>query len=436
MNHQAYSPSQIAHTVDFGRLKATMGEIRRGNLNSLNDEIRDRSSDLQTPLQRQDIIDWVNSLSFEGRSLVIDAILRREKENILDNRKTKLDFMPQAETKEVEAAARELNLNWIAYYDSFFKFSNGSMRVKKVKSMDPVLQEVADEADSPEAAQELFKSLCGESESSEVYEHAAGDLPAPIIGKLDYTPKPRLIRFTSSSEVYFEFWTLGSENSIHDAKRGETIYVYDVIRSMINLDIDKGIIQYSSDKNSQAHMRNLLETFAENFTFSGGDEYYTDGGMFADPVAESFDDVDISRQDIADIRSSLAVITTFESFQGQNSTISFSSSQKKDVENEPNHDVFDGNPIRRANVQLLFDDPQNDCDFLSPETVTDVVAVDDDTNIDEILHELEDEPDIESPEYITVSMHVEKNTIRIDKERLKPDTRRRVFKLIAEELGW
>lgn len=431
-----YSDASIIRSVQYGTLDSLLKQIRRNrsDFDKSEIELADRLSD--EPYTKN-IISELNKFDPQRREKLIKKFVRRQVGSTLNKIDSKIDFIENTTVDSLQDAIDHLNLLDATYYDSFFKFANTSHHIYSITGNSSIFHKISQQARSAEEAQILFQEEVKKSDDiDELYVQAAAEVPSPIIGDLNHEPKPRLIKFETPERIYIEYWSEGAQESVYDATRGKEIYYNSLKRSIIHIQVDNNIIEYGSTDKTKKHRESVIRHLSTEFSFSK--EMMSDGGSTILKSENDLEEVVIDANDLITVIKRIGTISTFESFDGQNATIDYSSIDRRNVQEEPTRDkALEDRRIRRVNTQILFDltDRQNP-KFISPTFIRESLDFTRDANINDYVNAIEKQTEYENVDHITVSLHEEKNTLRIDKERLTPSTRMYVFDLIGDELGW
>ena len=427
------TPKEVADVVDLGSVKTKFRAILDGEEDAIERDVREPVASIGRPDSREDFNEWFDDLSEEQQNAIADVLKKAQKEKILQNRKYKITYFQSTDFKESHKVRDDIDLSEAVYYDSYFKFSNGSMTICSVESMDPLLERISNQAGSREEAQEMFRKGAEDRDISVDYIKAARDVPLPLVDAIENNPRPRVVRFETPSELYIELWSFGKEENIYNPEQGETLSFKSRARSQIRIHIDRGLVEYTSTRGTKAHQETDLNHIESVFSF--GDEIETDGGnrVRSGPIEPQ----DITSDEIWDVIQNIGVFSTLEAFEAQNATISYSSVNKRDVKKGPGRDnIKKDTKLRRANVQILIEDPVDKCEFIEPSQIFSTYDFDDDDNIEKVKKELTDKEGYNALEAFTISLHAKNDTLQIDKESCQPSTRTKVFNLVMEELGW
>jgi hypothetical protein len=428
---------QVANVIDLGTVRDKFSNIIQGKEDAIDSEVQRSVADLGVPSSRDAFYKWMNQLDEEVANKVAVILLRSEKRNILRSRKRKSSFIEDSEFSDVDKIADDLFLNQVAYYDSFFKFSNMSQTVYSV-DMDDGLKRISDQSENKQEAQKQFREYA-EDQLPKEYVEAAGEIPNPLIGQMERSPKPRILNFEDTNQLFIEYWSLGTETEIYHPQRGETLEFRGRVRSQVRIYIDSELVEYASTRKAQGQQIKIENHVSDVFDFE--QQTATDGGQ----SKETADDEpnlltryknNIDSSDISDVINNIGIISTLETFQSQNATIRYSSVNKRDVSEGPNHDDIENDTkYRRANVQILIEDPAGKCRYISPDEVNRNFTFPKDASMRDIKETMH-EDNYQNLSSIPISLNSKNNTVLFDRENYSPSTRKTVFNLVTDQLGW
>lgn len=430
---------QVANVVDLDHVKEKFSNILAGEEDAIDTEVQTAVKEIGVPRNREAFYDWINQLDEDVEEKIVDILLRSEKRNILRARKRKAPFIESSEYSDVDNIADDLQLIDVAYYDAFFKFANMSQTVYSV-DVGPEFSNISENSETVEDAKENFSSYA-ERNLPEEYSQAIGDIPSPLVGQVERKPKPRLIQFEDPSQIFIEYWSLGKMKDVYHPQRGETLNFRGLVRSQVRIYIDEELVEFTSTRKTQGHRIKIENHLSDAFDFDK--EAATDGGKSVgtettEDEAQTLSNhkKTIDSDDISSIINSIGIISTLETFQSRNATIRYSSVNKRDVSEGPNHDDVESNTkYRRANVQILIEDPGDKCRFVSPDEVNSKFTFAEDASMRDIINRMH-EDDYENLSAIPISLNAKENTLLFDQENYTPSTRKTVFNLVAGELGW
>lgn len=432
MSFQA-TPKEVADVVDLDAIRRKFVSITEGEEDAIERDVREPVAEIGPPESREEFNEWFEELSENQKESIAEVLEKAQKEKILESRKYKIPYFQSTDFKESHKVRDDIELSEAVYYDSYFKFSNGSMTICSVDSMDPLLQRISEETDNRKEAQTMFREESKESRISEDYIKAARSVPLPLVNELENNPRPRVLRFEKPSVLYIELWSFGKEKNVYNPTQGETLSFKSRARSQVRIYIDRGLIEYTSTRGTKAHQETDLNHIESVFSFD--DDLQTDGGVQS--RSGPLEPQDITSDEIWSVIQNIGVFSTLEAFEAQNATISYSSVNKRDVKKGPGRDnIKKDTKLRRANVQILIEDPVDECQFIDPGDIFGTYDFDDDDNIETVKKELTDKEGYNELEAFTISLHAKNDTLQIDKESCQPNTRSKVFNLVMDELEW
>jgi len=441
------NPAKFVDVVDLRTLRRTLKGIKSGEADCrtevvetveqlfLNDnELRPRS----------EIRDQLNEADVELVDTIENLVTKSYKEEILEglDADNLLSHISGHTSTSIEILSEELSLREIEYLQSHFKFVDRSTDLYSFKFQGEILENISNQASNSGEAQRILLDELKTLDNSHFFKNAAGTLPAPLVGNVDYDPKPRLVHFEDKDHLYMEFWSLGGTNPIYDVNRGDYINIDEREKTAAKVHLDSQTIEAVSTKASdEDHLNNIANRILELFETT--EEYQTDGGNLQSLISQQNTDlytsVSISDDDIDAAHDHIGIMSTLVSFRGSNNNYRATSREDSEVTTE---DIVDelaaGRDYKRSHVQVLIaaDDPMDQYSLVYPDEVEDLVDINDDMTIHEIVEEFRDESTYAQVRKFTVVLNTDKDTIRVWKSQCSPRTRRLVFHAFASELGW
>lgn len=182
----------------------------------------------------------------------------------ISSNQERLDFIEDAATSELRTVSESLSTRECYYYDSFFGYTDHTTRIYNISQIDGVLREIAENADSGDTAQNIFNNYCSDNQLSYFYA-ASEDLPAPLIGNLGNSPRPRLVHCEDDNHIYVEFWKRGNIINRFDIDSGEYQSVNTVSRPYIRIHLDSGLVEAAGDRAHQSNKK-LVSLFLKKFS--------------------------------------------------------------------------------------------------------------------------------------------------------------------------
>jgi len=433
----ASEPAQIIDALDYRTIKQALNEIQQGA--GFAEDLRTSASELGDSPDRDEIKEWL-SRHQDYAEEVANAIAINKQKSIIRSFEGKEKFVEETEQgeRDPDDIISHLSLTDTVYYNSFFKFADMSTKVFSTEYRDGIFQRISSEADSAQEAKELFQDHISENEEiDDVYLQAANDVPAPLIGQVDFNPKPRIIKFEDDDHVYFEFWSMEGERSYYDVNKGDYITIDQRARTSVRVHLDTGIMEYVSSKSSEDHRRAVIDIIVDNFWTS--DEVRTDGGLQALATGGELlhSPVTISDDDISDVKENVGLLSTLDGFRGGFTNVRLTSRNNSDVENDPDHQHFEDNrDYRLSHPQILLGERNGEYELLDRDEISGEITISPDMSAEEIVEEFAENSDYDDVHRFTVVLNTDNDTARIWKVRCSPSTRRLVFHLISDELGW
>lgn len=261
MSQSNRSPDQLDKTdrvIDSLETQAILQGLRDQD-SVLLEDLTDFSDDSDP--NRSEIKDWVKNHSEYTGDVLKDAIWGGKLYTISSNQE-RLDFIEDAATSELRTVSESLSTRECYYYDSFFGYTDHTTRIYNIAQIDGVLREIAENADSGDTAQNIFNNYCSDNQLSYFYA-ASEDLPAPLIGNLGNSPRPRLVHCEDDNHIYVEFWKRGNIINRFDIDSGEYQSVNTVSRPYIRIHLDSGLVEAAGDRAHQPNKKTCFTIFEE-----------------------------------------------------------------------------------------------------------------------------------------------------------------------------
>ena len=385
----------------------TTREIRRGLVNSDLDIDEDATrKEVLTALQTRPDADQLRQDIIEGA-----------KERILEDDHVKVDNIEGA-GQGFAVIQGNLNLRETYYYDSYFRYTDRTARVYKIPELGGVLSEIAN-AESSVAAQEMFTEHSEGNNLDDAYVQAAEDVPAPLIGNVDDSFRPRLVEFEDSNTIYVTYWKRGKTWSALDVRTGDYEKIKTLFQAILRVDLETGLIEMMSDDSQKSHKK-LVERFLSEFNDNN--------------TAVS---INIRGPDIRRAKKNLSILTSLNEFVGDEAKVRLTRNRARSVEADPaNSQMESQRDYSRSNFQILIGQESggNDWNLVNRVNIDVLDEEDEEVSMEDVISAVEEDYDDVLP--LTISLDSEKSTFRIRKKALTPSTRRQVFNLLADELNW
>jgi len=430
---------EIINVLDYRSIKSTLDKIANDEEEDINENIQQAVSEVPEYPSREQIRIWLKKQDDEVADSISSLLSLNKKKSILRNIEQKVEYIEESESNSVPILASHLTLKDVAYYESHFKFADMTAGIYGMKSKEGIFGEIYTEAETAEQAKEIFISRVLEREDiNNQYAEAADEIPTALIGDVDYNPRPRIVKFEDSNHLFIEFWSIKGKNTVYDVNEGNYITIDERARTSLRIHLDSGTIEYISTKDSSDHRKAVLDYVIEKFSLER--EVRSDGGLmsFTTDGTSLFTDIEIDSSDVIDVKKNVGLVSTLDGFRGRNTNSRLTARDSGDVENDPMHRQLErGRDYRISHPQILLGEREDgEYELVDPIEIRDDFSFDEDMSVDDIVDEIREMTDYLSVRKFTVVLNTEKNTVRIWKESCSPSTRRLVFHLLADELGW
>jgi hypothetical protein len=425
------SPTEL---LDFRDIRAAIEDIKRNEEHGLDGDLVDMVQELGENPSRREVQRWFSDLNDEYKEKIGYSFSRYQKRHILNNNEHQLDYI-SIESTGIDTLSKKLTLTETSYYDSYFNFTNNSFTLLKLRNQDGLLFDVYEEAESAEDAENKFKQAIENRNFGDAYKNTVGELPSPIVGNLDISPTPRFAVFEDLEHFYIEYWSLGEATEVFNGNEGTSFEYQPRRRSAARIHLDTGHVEVARDKNTQSHMDALKSSFSS--LCIDEDETASDGGV---QILESptglITSYNVTSEDATEIIEDMGVITTYESFQGRNATITLSSVKARDVEEsfDSLDDIKENYPLQRAHIKILVEDLNSNMELIDPDQIESNYDFEEDVKIGDIKEELE-EGGYDNVDHITIELNSNNNTMRINKKNCVPSARLELLHLLLDNLG-
>lgn len=336
-----------------------------------------------------------------------------------DSISSKLKHIEKLRTPKANAAAQRLTNSELSYYNSFFSYTNHTTRVHKVPSWDGVLSEISEEASTASEAEAIFWERFEEGEIPEEIAIAAESLPAPLIGNLKSGVRPRVLFFEDANHIYVEYWSRGDVLQGFDIDSGQHETISTPYRCYIRLHLDSRLVEAGGDRNTPHHdeIKHLMTSLSGN------------------PINS---DIEIRANDIQTVKEDLSLVVTLDEFAGEDAKLRFArNEQDGNVQADPIHaETQESRPQIRSNFQIFLGKTSQGWELINPSSITERYTEGDTIKLASIREDLERSEAYSEVMNLTVGLNNEKSTIRIMKSALTPRTRREIFHIFADRIGW
>ncbi|WP_168191250.1 hypothetical protein [Haloprofundus sp. MHR1] len=379
-------------------------DIRRG--------LQNTDTDVDENASRDEILNVLRS--HPNNNQLRSDIRKGAKTRVLEEWANKVDNIENA-GQGFHVVRDNLSLREIYYYDSYFQYTDHTSRVYLAQELGGLL---GDMAESDELSKDEFINFCeADDDLDDAYVQAVEDIPAPLIGDLDDTFRPRLIEFEDENHIYAEYWKTGKTKSDFDVTTGDYEKIRTVYRAVLRIDLRTGLIETAGDSSQQKN-KGLVQRFLSEFSGS-------------DTVRR----VEIRGADIRRTKDHLALVTTLNEFIGDAAKVRFTRDQSGNVEADPAHaDVEGDRDYSRSNFQVIIGKEDGEWGLVYPIEIGEYGEEDEEIAIGEILDAMDS--DYEDTMSLTIGLNSEKATFRIQKKSMAPTTRRRILQMLADELDW
>ncbi|ELZ05372.1 hypothetical protein C482_02441 [Natrialba chahannaoensis JCM 10990] len=317
----------------------------------------------------------------------------------------------------IEVLSDSLTLREASYYESYFKYADHTAHVYKITEFDGLLESLC-EADTKDEVQTELESQTEAQDDLEEYAAALNDLPAPLIGNVEDSYKPRVVQAETSDVIYVEFWKKGSKSGGFDVRTGDYKTIQGPYRAVLRVDLDNQTIEAVGDNSSNTH-EGLVKRFMIDFNESA-----------------SFDFIHINSGEIEDARRDLAFIATLDEFLGD-AKLRFTVNESSNVEADPAHGSAKGTrDLGKSNFRVLMGE-NGTWERIVPREYPEIDEEDEnELSLNDLLKDLQDDSGYHDVLDVTIGMNSEKNSYRIQKKAINPTTRKAVFDSLANQIGW
>lgn len=388
------------------------------DMDAIRSSLQEGEYDVDTDVSRSDFDTWLEDLDDDERGNYVQNLRRDAKVSVLQQWRNKMPSIIETGSDDLELNADALSMRGTHYYDSFFQYTNHTTWVYKIQGVDGVLAEIQSEAQSPSEAQEILQAHC-EDLSEPNYGEAVSDVPTALIGDVDGSESPRLFHFEDQSHLYVEYWTEGPNESVFDVETGDYKTAQGLRRTCFRIHLDSSLVEIAGDKR-QGPNTNALQAFLERFN--------------GHPILA---EVRIGVTGIQNAKENLALLVSLDEFIGNDAKIRFARNEQGNVEADPYHSDTESERERlRMNMQLLYGRTRDGWELIYPPEVENQYPEVDDVEVGQVVSDLEESGPYEEILPLTVGLNRDKNSIRFRTKDLSPPTRRSVFHLVADELGW
>lgn len=383
---------------------------------------------------RQEIKGWIER-NPEQADVFLQNLVFHAKEVLLDDNERYSEFIDVAaddETSIIEA----LDLLEVYYYDSFFGYTDHAVRLYSIDELGGVFEDISEEAMSVAEAEEYFKSHCeGRDDIDDAYVDAVSEFPAALIGEVEHEVRPRLIQFEDVDHIYMELWSIGDTFTEFDINEGDYKKIETLARTIVRVHLDTGIIEYTSDDAKKSHRENVVTEVLECFNQSGNP---------GSDQATNYSERIITDNHIRQVKENIGVLSTLDSFRGARANLRYSSVDERNVETDPTHsNMEDTRDYQKSHPRILVGRTNGEWELIEKEELVDNPDLDlDEASFEEedavstVIREIREQGQYDEVRQFTIPMNSDKDTLRIWKKRCEPETRRTIFHLIGEELGW
>jgi len=389
----------------------------------------------ETTASRQELKEWVQEHPDQGEAF-LQELVAAAKEVLLDDNESYLEFISVNQDDEEASLTESIDLFDAYYYESFFGYTDHSTKLYSIDELGGVFADIADEAESITRAKELFRGHCqGRDDIDEAYLAALDDYPAPLIGEVEHQARPRLLKFEDPDHLYIEFWSIGDTFSKFDVNEGDYKQIESLARTVVRVHFDTGILEYTSDDTTKGHRENVLADLLDRFNQTsnpGSDQ------------ATNYSEKIITDHHIRQVKNNIGVLSTLDSFRGARANLRYSSVDDRNVETDPTHSNMErSRDYQKSHPRILVGWNGGGWELIEKDDLVDDQDLDlDEASFEEedavsnVISEIREHGQYDRVRQFTIPMNSDKDTLRIWKKRCSPETRRTIFHLIADELGW
>jgi len=367
---------------------------------------------------RTEVIDYLDTES--DADTLEEELIEAAKEVIIEDRSHQVDYIEGTQVG-ADAIGGFLSLSEFAYYDSYFGYTNHATRVYEVDELGGALEEVRDNAQTEQDAKDIVRRYVSSNSAEEEYSQALEDVPAALIGNVDDRAAPRVLHFEEPSVLYAEFWAEGSKESGLDIHSGEYKTINEVAKTAVRVYLDHELVEVTSDSagpGDRTVLVNLLSELNEH---------------------EQVWNIDINPSDVSQARNNLGVLTTLSELIDTDTKLRFTRNQAGNVETDSTHRSEEtSRQNARSNFNTILGETTAGWQPIHRNEVPVDHEEEDELTVADYLESVEedDESSYRDLDSITIGMTAEKNSYTIMKMNLQPTTRREIFQMIGNELGW
>jgi len=395
-----------------GRL---VGALETRAINRATDQ---STTDISAGADREEVKDYLRTQS--DAATLEDELIEEAKQVIIDDRVHQVEYIEGTQVGP-DAIAGFLSLSGLAYYDSYFGYTDHATRVYEIDELGGALEEVREDAETEREAKDILRGYVSSNDAGEKYAEALEDVPAALVGNVDDRAAPHVLHFEEPSVLYAEFWAEGSKESGLDVHSGEYKTINRVAKTAVRVYLDYGLAEVTSDSagpNDRTVLLNLLSALNEH---------------------EQVWNIDINPSDVSQARNNLGVLTTLNELIDTDTKLRFTRNQAGNVETDSTHRSEESaRQNSRSNFNAILGETAGGWKLIHRSEVAMNEEEEEELTVDDYLNSVEEDDgfsyrDLDS---ITIGMAAEKNSYRIMKMNLQPTTRRQIFEMIGDELGW
>ncbi|SFR34256.1 hypothetical protein [Halogeometricum limi] len=433
---ETLSSDHLADTIDYRSIKRGLQSVNSSLDDSIPDEtLREEILTGDWDLGREKFADWLASVDEILQTYIIQQLVFKKKRFLLEDEiGDKTRYISESLADASSVLANELDLNSVAYYESFFNFSERTTSVHRIAEMGGIFQQIRDDADTVQEAREIFlQGVESDDRIPEHYRYAVNSL-SPIIGDVQYEPKPRLVSFEDEDHIYMEFWKVGEEITQFDVNRSDYTTIQTRSRTAVRIHLDTGFIEYASDQSSKDVRGTVLDKLMYHFA---GDEseMVTDGGVSLGK--QRHDVITVTDSDIDKINERIGVMSTLDTFHGKYTNTSLHSIDDRPTQQDDLHRQLRMRGYIKSHPKILLGVDGQNYELIKPSEVEDDYSFEDDVpKIEDLVDQIQRKSSYTKIEKVTVVLNADQDTIRIWKSAIPPEVRRMLFHMIAEELDW
>lgn len=403
-------------------------------MRSIRQGLHESEISLESTASREEIKEWVQAHP-EQEEAFLQELISAAKDVLLDDNERYLKYIDVNHNDNGEETLLD-NVIDIYYYDSFFRYTDHSTKLYSIDELGGVFADIAREAKYIDEAKELFvEHVREQNDIDEAYLAALDDYPAPLIGEVEHQARPRLLKFEDVDHLYIELWSIGDTFSRFDVNEGDYKTIESLARTVVRVHFDTGILEYTSDDTTKGHRESVLTNLLDQFNQTsnpGSDQ------------ATNYSQRTITDPHIRQIKKNIGVLSTLDSFRGIQANLRYSSVKDRNVETAPTHSNMErSRDYQKSHPRILIGWTDGGWELIEkddlvcdPDLDLDETSFEEEDAVSNVVQKIREQGQYDRVRQFTIPMNTDKDTLRIWKKRCSPETRRTIFHLIADELGW